>query len=1837
MGFLLRFIAEVFKIACVDMNGDSIEFHGSSTATLMRLGLTVALLTMLIPRATATEARRQYGPSSPMTPLIVSEIMYRPWAITTNNGEFIELFNTEPFSCDVSGWRLSGDIDYTFATGTVIKALSYFVVAKDPAFIRQTYGITNVMGPYSNSLPNGVGTVRLRNRQDAVLLEVEYSDSYPWPAAANGAGHSLVLAKPDYGEGDVLAWRASAAIYGNPGTNNVALTNAQTKVVINEFLAHTDPPLVDYIELFNPGAISVDMSGCYLSDDPATNKYRIPNGTVIGPRGFALFYQTNGFGFLMDPGGESVYLVASSQSHVIDAIKYPAQINAVSSGRHPDGAPGFQMLSSRTAGTSNSVPYRSDIVINEIMYSPISGSDDDAYVELYNRGTGSVDMSYWRFTEGIDVMMPPGTVIPSNGYVVVAKNVTNLLAKYGTLNTTNTVGNYGGKLSGRGERLVFSKPDDPALPYQDFVTVDEVTYSDGWGTWSDGGGSSLELKDPRSDNRLGMNWTDSDESQKASWCLITNTGVLDLGTNSADQLQILLTDAGECLLDSVDVHKGGGANLISNGSFESGTSGWRIGDLQGNHASSVVKNGGAYDSANSLHVQAHGRGDNSVNCLRYNLSPSLNAGDTGTITGWFRWLRGNPVVVMRLRYNHLEASGVLQVPSNLGTPGQPNSGVTSNAPPAVWDVSHSPILPAAGANVLVTARVNDPDAISSVLLKYRIDPSSTIATTAMTDSGTGGDAAAGDGLYSALIPGQPATKLVAFHITAGDNAIPQAWSAFPRGAQTNECLVLFGQSPTGGVFGIYRFWITEATGQTWANRQIQSDEYLGGTLVYGDYRVIYNASGRYSGSPWARQERVAPEPSKKSCVFRVPEDDRLLGENGFNMHATESETTYQREKLTYWMIEQLDLPTLGTRYVSFFVNNTPSEGPIRLVVQQANGNSMSAWFPNAGEGERHKVDAWFEFDDGQNTPAGDVRNVFRTGGDEGATLENFTTTGGVKKKAKYRWTFWKEPGPAQPDDDYGGIYTLVDAMNGDISGADYAARVPMLVDYQNWAGVFAVRHFTCTWDSYGSNIGKNSHIFKPRSGPWKMTFWDMSQALGANSTPWFKNSEPSAALFANTEDPVIGNKFYQHPPFRRAFLSLIKEAVNGPLNYTVCGPRMNEYYTVLTNNGIAAKSPEEDTGQTSGYPPQLRTWIETRRTNLLAQLAPVEVGFAITNNNGAPFSTPQTSVKLGGTAPVEIAALTANGVSCAATFPTVTSWMIEVPLVQGPNNITVAGLDRRNNVVTQDTIEVTCTGTNVSPSGWLVINEIMYHPTNSHAEFVEIVNRSSSHNFNLSGYRLNGLDFVFGGTIIHTGEYIVVTRNRATYGATYKNAAAVVGEFSGSLQGGGETIQLLMPLTTNTWQVLDEVKYDDDPPWPAKADGGGPSLQLIDATRDNNRVGNWAVGASVLYTPGAPNSVTGSLPAFDQIWISEVMPSNTASFKDNAGEYEPWAELFNSGSNSVNLFTGGYYLTDSYTNLTKWLFPSGWSVTNNGRLLVWCDNDLGQTTATNLHAGFIMNSASGSVALVRVSGGATVVVDYVNYDLVGAGESYGRYPDGTGATLQVFHYPTPGSANNPASDAVDVHINEWMARNSSTIADPADGDLDDWFELYNAGSAAVDLTGFRLAGSVAATNSYTIPGGYTIGARSFKLIWADSETGQNGAGRDLHVDFKLNRDGDAIGLYAPDGTLVDGVVFGEQFQDVSEGRWPNGAADIYPMTPSTPGASNSVLLVTSLPPPGPSGFNIAWAAQSGRLYRILGTTNLVATNWLTLSVVTASAPAVMFTDTNAATFRQRYYRLEREP
>ena len=89
--------------------------------------------------------------------------------------------------------------------------------------------------------------------------------------------------------------------------------------------------------------------GCILTDDPATNEFVIPTGTMIGPGGFCFVDQSQ-FGFSLDGQGGTLYFIKPDKSRVLDAVQYGVQADGVSYGRWPDGANDFYAFAANTPG-----------------------------------------------------------------------------------------------------------------------------------------------------------------------------------------------------------------------------------------------------------------------------------------------------------------------------------------------------------------------------------------------------------------------------------------------------------------------------------------------------------------------------------------------------------------------------------------------------------------------------------------------------------------------------------------------------------------------------------------------------------------------------------------------------------------------------------------------------------------------------------------------------------------------------------------------------------------------------------------------------------------------------------------------------------------------------------------------------------------------------------------------------------------------------------------------------------------------------------------------------------------------------------------------------------------------------------------------------------------------------------------------------------------------------------------------------------------------------------------------------------------------------------------------
>jgi hypothetical protein len=1878
------------------------------------------------------------GQSTRRTSLVISEIMYHP---TNALLEFVEIFNTRGEPQNLSGYKLRGDVSFDFPADTIIPAGGFLVVAKSPADLQNTYGLSGVLGPFTGGLPNSSGLVQVRNQSGGVFLTVEYADDPPWPAAADGPGHSLVLTRASYGENHPQAWSASDAIGGSPGRLDPFPSDPLRQVVINEFLAHTDDPEQDFIELYNHSTQAVSLAGCVLTDDPELDRYVIPGGTTIPANGFISFNQTT-LGFSLGADGETIYFKNAARTRIIDAVRFEGQENGVSTGRSPDGAEQFYRLTTKTAGTNNAAIRVSDVIINELMFHPITENDDDQYLELFNRSGSPVNLSGWTIGDGVSFTFPNGTTIAANGYLVVANVRANFLTNYPTVNPALVFGDFSGNLSGRGERVTLGKPDsivstNGMVVATNFfqIIVDEVAYADGgrWGQWADGGGSSLERIDPRANSRLPSNWADSNETTKAPWKLLTATGTIDNGNVAANQLQVLLQGAGECLIDNVQVLSNS-VNLIANSTFETDANGWTA---EGTESLSSLETTEGFGSSRSYHVRAVERGDNQINRIRTPLTSTLASGTTSvTIQAHVRWLKGHPEILFRLRGNWLECAGEMALPISPGTPGAVNSRFAANVGPAITEVQHSPVLPAANQPFIVTARVHDPDGITTLQLKFRVDPNATYSIVNMNDTGTAGDAVAKDGIFTATIPGQPGGVMVAFYVSATDGFAPTATTFFPNDAPLRECLARVGEIQPSGNFPAYRLWMTQANLTTWATRPELDNSPFDVTFVLDDQRVIYNAKALYAGSPYIAPGFSSPAAGRCGYSIDLPKDDQFLGDDGLVLDwpgGHGGETTAMQEQMAYWIADKLNLAYSHRYIIRLHVNGVTDETrqTVFEAVHQPGSSFIEQWSPDDTDGQFFKIDRAFEFGDAGNLIA-----------DPQPRMQNFTTTGGVKKTEKYRWNFMYRA--ADRVNDYTGIFAVADAFNA-ASPEPYTSATFGLLEVEQWLRIFAVEHIIVNFDSWGHDIGKNMYAYKPLNGKWQLYMFDLDWLMLAAQQ---SGRSPASAPLFNSEDPTIG-AMYAHPPFARAYWRAVEETINGPLATANYIPVMDAKYQSLVANGVKWCD-----GQALTAPSAVKTWFATRRTFLQNQLATVASAFTV--NGSAPITNGVATIS--GTAPIGVVTITINGVPWQVRWTGVNTWTATVPLQTGNNLFNVAGLDANGQPIAGATgsVSVNYGGSTPSPVDNVVINEIMSAPTVPDAEYVELFNTSSNYTFDLSGWEFNGLSYTFpGGTFIAPRSYVVLAKDRTPFNTAYGSGITILDGFAGNLQSNGETLSLLKPgLVTNQPVVVDRVRYEAVAPWPVITNGA--ALQLRDAAQDNSRVANWAAvstasqppqsvplleftntwkfmqvsnldamnwtvptfndsawpsGAgflafenngsitplinttlndprtainnatsghayyfrtkfvfsntlagftfnasahiddgAVIYvngaeatrirmpsgtitntsftqdgqqppsgdavsaeafilpanlfivgtntvaisvhqngagssdltfglkltanfagssssvaraTPGAANSVTTNLPAFPLIWLNEAQANNLTGPLDNFGQREPWVELYNPGPSAINLT--GYYLATNYSNLATWAFPAGTTIPAGSFLTVWCDNQPAQSVAGAPHSNFQLNSGSGSIALSRLVSGTNQIVDYLTYGDLPSNWSYGDVPDAQPFFRANMFFVTPGATNNGASPPITIFINEWLADNTMTLADPADGGFEDWFELYNPGTNAVDLGGYFLTDNLTNKFQFAIPsnGHYLVPPGGYLLVWADNEAVQNSTNRaDLHAGFALGKGGDAIGLFAADGTQIDAITFGAQTSDVTEGRFPNGAAAVYSMTTPTPRAPN---------------------------------------------------------------------------
>ncbi|MEX2187743.1 MAG: Ig-like domain-containing protein [Pirellulales bacterium] len=460
------------------------------------------------------------------------------------------------------------------------------------------------------------------------------------------------------------------------------------------------------------------------------------------------------------------------------------------------------------------------IVINELHYEPVFNNIPEEFIELYNNGPTAVDLTGWYFSDGVDYVFPNGAAIQPGEYLVVAEDPATIQFLYGVA----AYGPWSGSLNNEGEEITLRNAQGNR--------IDRVDYNLGfpWPTSVAGDGPSMELINPNLDNDLGGSWRASSvgtEPRPAVTLLAeknTNWSYRK-GTSEASNPTTAWRQPGFALDGTWET----GQTPIGYGDNDDSTP---LLDMQNSYSSVYLRNtftvASAADMPEMLRLRVYSDDGaivwiNGVEVARLRLPGGeipYNATSGDHEASWDVIDINNPTAFLNLGTNTIAVhgfnttlgssdfsidaevidpgtEGLIGVP----TPGEQNSVFANNAAPQIRQVNHAVDTPAAGQTNVVTAKVTDPNGVASVTLHYQIVapgayipatiptpvsqliagnvPSSRVpnpayenaanwTSVAMVDDGAGGDAVAGDNIYSATVPGQVNRTLVRYRITVAD-------------------------------------------------------------------------------------------------------------------------------------------------------------------------------------------------------------------------------------------------------------------------------------------------------------------------------------------------------------------------------------------------------------------------------------------------------------------------------------------------------------------------------------------------------------------------------------------------------------------------------------------------------------------------------------------------------------------------------------------------------------------------------------------------------------------------------------------------------------------------------------------------------------------------------------------------------------------------------------------------------------------------------------------------------------------------------------------------------------
>ena len=445
-------------------------------------------------------------------------------------------------------------------------------------------------------------------------------------------------------------------------------------------------------------------------------------------------------------------------------------------------------------------------------------------------------------------------------------------------------------------------------------------------------------------------------------------------------------------------------------------------------------------------------------------------------------------------------------------------------------------------------------------------------------------------------------------------------------------------------------------------------------------------------------------------------------------------------------------------------------------------------------------------------------------------------------------------------------------------------------------------------------------------------------------------------------------------------------------------------------------------------------------------------------------------------------------------------------------------------------------------------------------EFIELYNAGSAP-ISLAGWRLgdstalkNHFQFP-ADAVIEPGAYIVLFGGGNPTGFTVP-VYIDDGKIGNGLTGRGEEVRLI----DDIGHEIDVVSHS---PWPSKQ-------SLVRNPSDGGLFVPHKTASTVkaLFSPGH----THIIPKPDYpLFISEVLadpPSGLAGDANRDGRrdgYEDdFIELYNAGSEPISL--AGWRLGDSTALKNFFQFPADAVIAPHSYIVLFGGGTpSGFTTPVYIDDGKIGNGLTGTGEDIRLIDKNGHEIDVVSHDDWPKDQSIVRNPPAGGPFIPHKTASPVELPFSPGHASTTRPLLTYPLVISEVLADPPEGSAgdanrdgqydpheDEFIELYNAGSMALSLAGWRLGDAGSLSDYFRFPAKAVIAPRSYVVLFGGGTPS-----------------GFTVPVYTNDGTIGDGLTnsgesihlindHGHEAASLFQSTWPAGQSLV--RTPSSGGA-----------------------------------------------------------------------------